>query len=65
MRQQKNHIIATSNEVGHPDFFVTTTFNPSWLKIIRELLQNEKVEDRPDIRLRIFHIKLQEMMRSI
>lgn len=60
MRQNMYDIIAISNKVGHPNFFRTITCNPAWPEITRE-----QAQDRPDLCGRVFHMKLQEMMRCV
>ena len=42
---------------GRPDLFITMTCNPKWTEIQRELLPNQKPQDRHDLIARIFHFK--------
>lgn len=51
--------------MDHPVVFGTTTCSPAWSKNTKKLLQNQKVEHRPDHCARVFHMKLQEIIRSI
>jgi hypothetical protein len=50
---------------GKPDLFVTFTCNPKWPKITRELLPYQNAVDRPDLTARVFHIKLQELLKDL
>jgi len=50
---------------GKPDLFVTFTCNPKWPEIIRELLPNQAAVDRPDLTARVFHMKLQELLKDL
>jgi len=47
---------------GHPDLFITFTYNPDWPEIKNELSENQKSFDRHDIISRIFHLKLKKFM---
>jgi hypothetical protein len=50
---------------GPPDLFITFTCNPKWFKITSSLMHGEKPNDRPDIIVRVFHIKLQELLHDL
>lgn len=50
---------------GKPDLFVTFTCNPKWTEITRELLPHQSAVDRPDLTARVFHIKLQELLKDL
>ncbi|AQK54412.1 Retrotransposon-like protein [Zea mays] len=51
---------------GPPDFFVTFTCNAKWPEIIESLYHcGQKNSDAPDIAIRIFHMKLQELLQDI
>lgn len=58
--------MAISSAVGFPDLFLTFTCNPNWPEITRELAKyNLKPHDRPDVILRVFKIKFDELMVDI
>lgn len=57
MRQQLQGMIAISNNLGHPDLFLTVTCNPKWPKISDYLLPNQRAHDRSDIIARVFKLK--------
>ncbi len=47
------------------DLFVTFICNSKWLKITKELLPHQTPADRPDLTARVFHIKLQELLKDL
>jgi hypothetical protein len=47
---------------GKPDLFITMTCNPKWIEIKDLLLPHQKPEDRPDIVVRVFKIKLERLI---
>ena len=47
---------------GKPDLFITFTCNPLWDDITSNLLPNQKVTDRPDLVVRLFKLKLRELL---
>ncbi|CDF33589.1 Putativ ATP dependant DNA helicase [Chondrus crispus] len=65
MRQQMHDIIAISNQLGHPDIFLTMTCNRSWLEITRPLLPNQTPQDRPDLCARVFRLKMKDLMSLV
>ncbi len=50
---------------GKPSLFVTFTCNPAWPEIKSSLFANEEPRDRPDICVRVFHIKLQQLLADL
>lgn len=62
MRQQMYDIIATSNMIGHPDFYLSITGHTKWPEIRRALVLGHIPQDRPYLVVRIFLIKLRAMM---
>nr|XP_011463708.1 PREDICTED: uncharacterized protein LOC101292992 [Fragaria vesca subsp. vesca] len=59
--------IAICRQYGNPDLFITFTCNVKWPEITRYLnnKQGYRPEDRPDIILRIFKLKLDDMLAYI
>jgi hypothetical protein len=45
--------------------FVTFTYNPQWPEIKRALLPGQQLQDRPDLVIRVFKIKLKELINDI
>ena len=57
--------MAIVRKYGKPDIFITFTCNPNWPEIRASLFQNEQPSDRPDICVRVFHIKLQSLLEDL
>ena len=45
--------------------FITFTCNPKWPEITKELLPHQIAANRPDLTARVFHIKLQELLKDL
>ncbi|ONM00916.1 hypothetical protein ZEAMMB73_Zm00001d030376 [Zea mays] len=54
-----------AEKFGKPDIFLTMTCNPNWDEIRRELLPGQTPQDRPDLVVRVFHAKLQELKHRL
>ena len=65
MYQLYQDAMAIVSHFGKPDLFITFTCNPKWPEIAKELLLNQTSADRPDLTARIFHIKLQELLKDL
>ncbi|XP_055845576.1 uncharacterized protein LOC129915415 [Episyrphus balteatus] len=50
---------------GKPDIFLTFTCNPNWVEIKSELKPYEKIENRPDLITRVFHLKLKLLLDDL
>ncbi|PWZ25377.1 ATP-dependent DNA helicase PIF1 [Zea mays] len=61
MRRQYMDAMALVRKFGKPDIFLTMTCNPNWDEIRRELLPGQTPQDRSDLVVRVFHVKLQEL----
>src|SRR3546814_1472353 len=57
--------LALVSAKGKPTVFVTLTCNPRWPEIVRELLDGQTAFDRPEITCRVFHTKLQQILKYI
>jgi hypothetical protein len=57
--------MALVRKYGKPDIFLTMTCNPNWEEITRELEHGQTPQDRPDIVVRVFRAKLQEMKKQL
>jgi hypothetical protein len=62
MHQLYQDAMAIVMKYGKPDLFLTFTCNPNWPEIQRELKNNQKAADRPDITTRIFRMKLKYLL---
>ena len=57
--------MALVRKYGKPDIFLTMTCNPNWEEITRELECGQTPQDRPDIVVRVFRAKLEEMKKQL
>jgi len=57
--------IAICRVYGPPDLFITFTCNSKWPEITATILEGQHPNDRPDIIVRVFHMKLQELLHDI
>ncbi|AQL09526.1 PIF1 helicase [Zea mays] len=57
--------MALVRKFGKPDIFLTMTCNPNWDEITRELLPMQSPQDRPDLVVRIFRAKLEELKKRL
>ena len=53
--------MALVRKYGKPDVFLTMTCNPNWNEIKRELYLGQIPTDRPDLIVRVFRAKLEEL----
>ncbi|CAB5176430.1 unnamed protein product [Rhizophagus irregularis] len=65
MYQLYQDAMSIVSRFGKPDLFVTFTCNPRWPEITRELLPHQSAVDRPDLTARVFHMKLQELLKDL
>jgi hypothetical protein len=65
MTQNYLDAMALVRKYGKPDYFITMTANPSWPEIRESLRPGETALDRPDLVARVFHIKFQELLRTL
>jgi len=65
MYQLYQDAMSIVSHFGKPDLFITFTCNPKWPEITRELLPNQNAADRPDLTARVFHIKLQKLLKDL
>ncbi|AQK78258.1 hypothetical protein ZEAMMB73_Zm00001d035059 [Zea mays] len=65
MRRRYMDAMALVRKFGKLDIFLTMTCNPNWDEIRRELLPDQTPQDRPDLVVRVFHAKLQELKHRL
>ena len=53
--------MALVQKYGKPDIFLTMTCNPNWDEIISELEPGQTPQDRPDLIVRVFRAKLEDL----
>nr|XP_051194446.1 uncharacterized protein LOC127307725 isoform X1 [Lolium perenne] len=57
--------MALVQKYGKPDIFLTMTCNPNWEEITRELEPGQTPQDRPDLIVRIFRAKLEDLKKQL
>ena len=65
MYQQYCDAITLWHEFGHPDGFLTWTFNPDCRELKEQLREGETGLDRPDIVARIFKLKKDQIVKDL
>jgi hypothetical protein len=65
MQQNYQDAMAMVRKFGRPDLFITFTCNPTWPEIVNALQGRERPENRPDIVVRVFKIKLSELLNDL
>lgn len=65
MVQRYQDAMAIVRKFGKPDLFLTYTCNPKSPEILAKLRPGEEPNDRPDLIARVFHIKLDRMLKEM
>ncbi|GBN45528.1 hypothetical protein AVEN_18971-1 [Araneus ventricosus] len=65
MQQNYQDAMAMVRKFGKPDLFLTCTCNPSWFEVLNCMEGVQRPEDRPDIIIRVFNMKLKELLEGI
>ncbi|KAG2210181.1 hypothetical protein INT45_004502 [Circinella minor] len=65
MQQLYQDAMSIVRRFGKPDIFVTVTTNPRWHEIQDCLLPGQTAAERPDICVRVFKMKLKELMHDL
>ena len=65
MMQNYQDAMAIVSKFGKPDLFITFTCNHAWPEIQDSIHSWEMPNNRPDIVVRVFHAKVQELIRLI
>ncbi|KAL8614849.1 hypothetical protein ACOMHN_063199 [Nucella lapillus] len=62
MNEQTQDAMAYVRKYGKPDLFITTTCNPKWEEIQRELFEAQPQNDRHDVTARVFSQKQKKLI---
>ena len=65
MQQQCQDALAINRYFGGGDLFITMTANAAWPEIQNALLDGQASHDRPDLIVRVFHAKLQSLIKDL
>lgn len=57
--------ISISNNIGHPDVFLTKTCNPNWPEIQDALFPGKKTNGRPVISIKVFNMKKKILLHDM
>ena len=57
--------LAICRVYGPPDFFITFTCNSNWVEIADNLLPGQTSSDRSDLTIRVYRLKLNELLEDI
>ena len=61
MIQHCQDALAINRHYHGADFFLTMTADPNWKEIKEALLPGQSPADRPDLAVRVFHAKVEEL----
>ena len=64
MRRRYMDAMALVRKFGKPDIFLTMTCNPNWDEIKNELYPGQTSQDHPDLVVRVFRAKLEELKKG-
>lgn len=65
MHEKCQDAMAIFSRFGAPDLFITFTANPNWKEIQQNIGAGNKVGDRSDIVVRVFNLKLKELLNDL
>ena len=65
MQQLFQDSMSIVRHCGHRILFITFTANQKWKEILDELLQGQTAVDTPDLVVRVFHLKHQQLLQNI
>uniref|UniRef100_I1PRC3 ATP-dependent DNA helicase n=1 Tax=Oryza glaberrima TaxID=4538 RepID=I1PRC3_ORYGL len=65
MKRRYMDAMALIQKYGKPDVFLTMTSNPKWDEITRGLEPSQTPQDRPDLVVRVFRAKLEDLKKQL
>lgn len=65
MKRRYMDAMALVQKYGKPDIFLTMTCNPNWEEIIGNLEPGQTPQDRPDLIVRVFRAKLEDLKKQL
>jgi hypothetical protein len=65
LHEHTQDAIALESKYGTPTLFITMTANPNWEEVQNELKPGQTAQNRADIIVRVFHMKLQQLMHDL
>ena len=65
LKENFEDAMAIIKKYGKPDLFITFTCNPKWREITENLYRGQTANDRPDLVIRVFKLKLNNLLNNI
>ncbi|XP_065665488.1 uncharacterized protein LOC136086917 [Hydra vulgaris] len=65
LKENFEDAMAITKKYGKPDLFTTFTCNPTWREITENLYPVQTANDRPDLVIRVFKLKLNNLLNDI
>lgn len=65
MKRRFMDAMALVQKYGKPNIFLTMTCNPNWEEITRELEPGQTPQDHPDLIVRVFRAKLEDLKKQL
>ncbi|XP_065658931.1 uncharacterized protein LOC136083459 [Hydra vulgaris] len=65
LKENFEDAMAIMKKYGKPDLFITFTCNPKWREITESLYPGQTANDRPDLDIRVFKLKLNNLLNDI
>ena len=65
LKENFEDAIAIIKKYGKPDLFITFTCNPKWRRITENLYPDQTANERPDLVIRVFKLKLNNLFNDI
>ena len=62
MFERQQAAMACVRKFGRPDLIITETTNPRWPEIFDSLTPGQQPHDRPDLLVRVFRLKIQNVL---
>ena len=65
LKENFEDAMAIIKKYGKPDLFITFTCNPKWRRITENLYPDQTANERPDLVIRVFKLKLNNLLNDI
>ena len=65
LKENFEDAMAIIKKYGKPDLYITFTCNPKWCEITENLYPGPTANDRPDLVIRVFKLKLNNLLNDI
>ena len=65
LKENFENAMAIIKKYGKPDLFITFTCNPKWCEITENLYPGQTANDRPDLVIQVFKLKLNNLLNDI